>query len=410
MNDPKELERLMAMMVPQEQEIQIPLSPEIPIAPVEAPAALPEVVAAPEAPAAPIAQPDVQRAPAEEPTKPSEKDELITKYKAMLADLEKGPKKADKVTPSTGSMIADSLATLSNIVNNSQGEKQLFKQNASMNADVARQQAAGKAAGASKQKNLENQMKTLKALRDLQVGNKSKDGRKLFQTRTGIVEVDKDGKVNTLFEDPTTKAQLALSGRRTENTEKSRDLRERKETRLGSQFDKTYADKQELSDKQLESITALDETTNMLERIKDLKKKVNTGPYSQMMHEAGKYGTGQDEDQAALTQLVGAQLSDWIKSKSGTAVSEPEAKRLLATIPNASDDDKVFNRKLAEFEKTLNEMKDTKLANISKAQGRDVSALESKSQSKPTEVERSTPDGKIAIFDAKTKKFLRYKK
>ena len=150
-------------------------------------------------------------------------------------------------------------------------------------------------------------------------------------------------------------------------------LQKKKEKRMQEKQAWQIGEKDEVSDKQLESLSSLMEMKRTLQRIKDLKKKVNTGAIQQLKFEAQKYLPGnRNSDRIALNALVGTNLSKYIKGISGTAVSEPEARRLSQNIPSMELDDKEFNRMIKEYEKTLDETIGIRMKNMKEFQGRTI--------------------------------------
>src|SRR5690606_26055370 len=83
---------------------------------------------------------------------------------------------------------------------------------------------------------------------------------------------------------------------------------EKREDRMGEQFEHSKKQKDELSDKQVNEITEVNNVENMLNRIKDLKSKVNTGPLKSRASDVamavlGDQAPGVSEDYVALRQL-----------------------------------------------------------------------------------------------------------
>jgi hypothetical protein len=161
-----------------------------------------------------------------------------------------------------------------------------------------------------------------------------------------------------------------------------------RESRLKEKQAWQVSEKDEVSDKQLESINSIKGLQNVMTRAEDLRKKgIKTGWASQKQHELGKFTGVQDPDRAALTQLVGTNLADYVKSISGAAVSEQEAQRLLRNIPNMEDPANVFDRKLKEFNKTLNNSLKIRYKNMKEFQGKMVPKKEVKEEIRDSKIE-----------------------
>ena len=153
-----------------------------------------------------------------------------------------------------------------------------------------------------------------------------------------------------------------------------------REARMAEKQAWAIKEKDEVSDKQLESITALDDIQQMVDRVVELKKKVKlskglVGPkVRQVATQIGAeyLGIDPDEDYVRLQALVEKQLSDYIKSASGLTVSDQEATRLSRAIPSMSMPDGQFNSVMKEFQKTLKDVKTTRFKNIKGYQGKFV--------------------------------------
>lgn len=152
------------------------------------------------------------------------------------------------------------------------------------------------------------------------------------------------------------------------------DLRKQKESRLGSQFDFTKEQKDELSDKQVETLTGFDNVLNTLTKIPELKSQVNTGPYASKIEGSKNYIPGMEAspDFTALQQLSGLNLFDYVKQQSGASYTVPELEALRKNSPNMDDDDKTFNVKLKNFMKVVEDKKQQFKDTASKTQGKRV--------------------------------------
>lgn len=219
-------------------------------------------------------------------------------------------------------------------------------------------------------------------LKEYQALNKSKDGMTPYQ-----------------------KKSLALQ-------EKRLNLQKGKEGRLSKKTDKAIEKQEELSDKEVKDISAFDDGMRIVDNIDNLLKDTDIekdlGPYASRFEEASRLvpGLERDEDFVKMQQLIGIQLADYVKSISGAQVSEEEAQRLLKNIPNMSDKPKSFKAKLGQFRDKLEKSQQNYIKNIGKQ--KEGAEKFVKKPNNVKEVKRRTKDGRVAIFDADTKQFLRY--
>ena len=115
---------------------------------------------------------------------------------------------------------------------------------------------------------------------------------------------------------------------------------------------KGYGNKrfQGLEEKEYTNLDNLVEISDRLNKIKELKKKVDIGPYETR---AQKVSRLRGEDLAEFTELerlTGSILAEFIKDISGAAVSEGEAARLAKLVPNIEMQDSQFNTVLKSME------------------------------------------------------------
>jgi len=171
----------------------------------------------------------------------------------------------------------------------------------------------------------------------------------------------KSGKASSL--DDFKQKNLALK-------EKNYLLRLKKENRLLEKDTDKRVQKDELSDKQTDHLISLDDGMNLATRMLALLPKVkdNLGFYASTLAEAKKIipYKERDPDFVEMGQIAGTGLADYIKSISGAAVSEQEAMRLRANIPNMDDKPVAFKRKVDTFMRLLKEYKSTKITNYRK--------------------------------------------
>lgn len=184
-----------------------------------------------------------------------------------------------------------------------------------------------------------------------------------------------DEKLRRIGSEPLTmwqKAQLA-------NDAASRALREKELNIRGGtlelgqkKFANVVEQQSDLSDKQVETVNAYDNTLNGINRITELKKGQSTGPFQEFKQNAlAKVGMN-DPKFAKFKAATTSELASYLNQISGTAASEKEVARLREVVPNTSDSDDVFAAKLEEFKRRIEENKSLFLSGAAKYQGKQV--------------------------------------
>ena len=109
-----------------------------------------------------------------------------------------------------------------------------------------------------------------------------------------------------------------------------------------------------LSSKEIEKLSDTITVRKQIEELEKLKEGVQTGPIvGRMTSLAQSLGLNTDADFKALKVQTQSVLSNYVKSISGSQVTEAEAVRLMGVIPSVNDPDELFNAKLKEFEKIV---------------------------------------------------------
>ena len=167
-------------------------------------------------------------------------------------------------------------------------------------------------------------------------------------------------------------AKLAKSGITTPYQAKSLELRERQlgleeraEKRRGKGLDLNFAkfgfDKEkaaQLSEKQVGKLQDIVAVEKSIERIDELREEVNTGPLAGRVQNLASWADLSPESFNRMKARTASTLSNYVKSISGAQVTEAEALRLQAVIPDITDAPKVFEDKLKEFKKIVKENKE----------------------------------------------------
>lgn len=239
-----------------------------------------------------------------------------------------------------------------------------------------------------------------------------KDGTKRFQTSSGIVEVDKEGNIKELYRDPYRMGRLEQGERRVGQSEERLKLQKEKQ-------DWRKQEKNELSDAQIESINNVDKTLDKLDKLEGMKKEFSTGPLTGRINNIARYLGQADGNKTAMAAQIGDILSEYAKSISGSAIAEEEFQRLAEQLPKETDSDEQFAAKLARFKDNMEDSRLRVLDNY-KRQGKNIENLKERrsiedlrEEYKPEEqeqsvVRRKTKDERVALFDAETKKFIKY--
>lgn len=157
---------------------------------------------------------------------------------------------------------------------------------------------------------------------------------------------------------------------------KESNLGDRHKDKHGLQTDKfTHAkiQKDELSEKQIESLEGYDQTLNSLHRIYNTKMKddIKTGPLADLRNYAAKKIGIDDPKVSALRAELVDVLAERIKTLSGLAVTDKEFERLQVTLPGLGDKPETFEKLYKDAVKRIEEAKMIREAHIY-AGGKDV--------------------------------------
>ncbi len=181
-----------------------------------------------------------------------------------------------------------------------------------------------------------------------------------------------------------------------------REQEEGKAERAGASLDVRKTQMNRPSDKQTEGIDAYSQARRSLERVKELKGNIDTGPLANMQNLAASQIGANDPNVTALRTEILDTLAGKIKALSGTAASEPEAKRLAITLPQMSDNDEVFNRQVDDAMKRINEAEQIRIATLKK-QGKDMSNFQtSESPAQDPKIKKYADDHGLDYSKAET--------
>jgi hypothetical protein len=180
-----------------------------------------------------------------------------------------------------------------------------------------------------------------------------KDGEKVYQTKSGLIKLDKEGKPIELYSDPSVKRSLDISEKRLKQAEGRMDLSTTAEERRKEELQFKKGEANELKPKEMETLTGFDSSLDSLDRLEGLNKDFWTGPVEGRISQLSRIlGT----DSGAKTKLAAQMemvLSRYAKQISGTAVGEQEFERLRNQLPNETDSDAAFSAKFSNFRDEL---------------------------------------------------------
>lgn len=146
-----------------------------------------------------------------------------------------------------------------------------------------------------------------------------------------------------------------------------------KEDRLERGFSWKKAENDELTSKEVDKITGLDDIEAELKEIEELKKGVNTGPmveYYQKLRE--KVGPGKDPKYAALETRTGQNLFKYVHGISGTAFTAKELEMLQNQVPSMNQDDKTFNEKMQIYKDIIKKGRERYIRNLQQYKGKNI--------------------------------------
>lgn len=220
-----------------------------------------------------------------------------------------------------------------------------------------------------------------------------KDGEKVYQTKSGLIKLDKDGKPIELYSDPSVKRLLDISEKRLRQAGGRLDLSTTAEERRREELQFKKSEANELKPKEMETLTALDNSLDSLDRLEGLNKGFWTGPVEGRISQLSRVlGT----DSGAKTKLAAQMemlLSRYAKQISGTAVGEQEFERLRNQLPNETDSDAAFAAKFSNFKEELELSRNRFIENYGKV--RNVEPFKERKSLVPKLIKIKAPSGKI---------------
>jgi len=143
--------------------------------------------------------------------------------------------------------------------------------------------------------------------------------------------------------------------------DKGLERRDRDLTRKEKQFSRQIEIQDRLTPKQIKEKAGLTEVKAKISDIRDLKKKVNTGPIDSRVARMSEFLglenvplTGDStKDTAVFNAMVGQNLLSYIKEQSGVQYSVKELEYMRSVMPNGNEPSHIFDAKLEQLDTWL---------------------------------------------------------
>lgn len=197
------------------------------------------------------------------------------------------------------------------------------------------------------------------------------------------------------------KLQLELSRERLEDARK-------KEGRLGEKQKWQMDEKNEISDKQTETVNNYKLSIAALDSIGKKARLFDKGPVADRVASMRRFLGNDNAKVTAFKAETGRMLANYMRSISGSAIAEQEAQRLSKLVPSPELSDASFVEVLKTFKEELERSKRITLESFEQ-QGKNVDKFKTDAPAQSNVIKRKTKDGRIALFD-ENKKFLGYEK
>lgn len=171
----------------------------------------------------------------------------------------------------------------------------------------------------------------------------------------------------------------------------------------GTSIEAKEQEKNELSDKQNETLNEYDEALKSINRTAEYKKGIKTGPVQDLRNMLAKQVGWDDPKVSKLRAQIIDDLAKRIKFLSGTAANEAEAERLSFTLPSLGDNEQTFNELLDLAKTRIQEAKAIREASYSKRQGKHLGYKQPSTKT----VRIQGPSGQTAtVSEAAAEKYL----
>ena len=109
----------------------------------------------------------------------------------------------------------------------------------------------------------------------------------------------------------------------------------------------------QLSDKQVESVTSIENLDMTIKKIEGLSSKVDVGPIAGRSQSVQAIAGLASPDFVTLNTELSKTLAEYMKSISGAVVAEPEVERLKTIIPSINDSRVTYDAKLIAFKDVI---------------------------------------------------------
>jgi hypothetical protein len=241
------------------------------------------------------------------------------------------------------------------------------------------------------------------------------EGRKIYQTKSGLVRLGEGDRPEELYSDPSVKRALEIAENRLSQGDTRLGLSEQAEVRRTKAQTWKEQEDEELKPKEIDTLNSIDATLDSLERLKGMNTEFLTGPVEGRISAISRaigVDSGKKTQLASQMRII---LTKYGKQMSGTAIGEKEFDRLEDQLPKETDSNEAFAAKLANFTSELENSRARfineygKIRNVEKFKTRDVlTKPETKPNSKNVIVRKDPKSGRRVEYDAETKKAIRF--
>lgn len=159
--------------------------------------------------------------------------------------------------------------------------------------------------------------------------------------------------------------------------ENRNDALDERRRQFDEKMDDKKAQQQKLSEKQVKDLTAYDEGLSLLSNIEATKPQFDTGPVSSRQNALGAMFGMDDAQKSAFKADIQSNVAAYIKSISGSAVSDPERAFLLQNMPTMTDNDATFSAKLTKVKERMERNRSLFLQNVKKS-GKNTTEFDNK--------------------------------
>jgi hypothetical protein len=169
-------------------------------------------------------------------------------------------------------------------------------------------------------------------------------------------------------------ATVAQYGQRRHQTQ----LEANRQASLNHRADAKATKGDPLTQKQLEVITGYGNALDSLDRLREYKIGIDTGPLSNVQNIAA-HAIGQDDPETSTTRAqMNTLVSDVVRVLSGLAASDQEREFIRTQVPNFTDNDPTWDAKMEAYVERVEQMRNRTLSDLAIA-NKDVAGFERES-------------------------------